>query len=106
VGVSQKAIVVNFPVPTARLLAKDKAAIKDLDAVLRKKLAPLKGKHAGIVLTFGVDPNDGRALALSEIVNDRLRRQAPGLTERALLRDFVSLSGSNAVKIEIYLLTQ
>lgn len=106
VGVSQRAIVVTFGVPTSRLLAGDKDAIEDLDAVLRRKLAPLNGKHAGIVLTFGVDPSDARALALSEIVNDRLRRQAPGLTQRALVRDFVSLSGSNAVKIEVYLLTQ
>ncbi|WP_270886036.1 hypothetical protein [Pedococcus sp. 5OH_020] len=106
IGVSQNAIVVAFPVPTAKLLAHDTKAVHDLDARLRKEMARIKGQRAGIVLTFGVDPDDARALALSHVVNERLRRQAPALTQGALVRDFVSLSGSNAIKIEVYLFTK
>jgi hypothetical protein len=105
-GVSQRPYVVDVPVDTAALLRGDPNEEKRLAAVLTKRTDAIRRRHAGIVLTFGYDPNIARGQRLAGAVNRVLESARPKVLEGAATRDLANVSGRDRVRIEIYLFTR
>jgi hypothetical protein len=105
-GVSQRPYVVDVPVDTAALLRRDAREEERLAAALTKRTEAIRSRHAGIVLTFGYDPNIARGQRLAGTVNRVLESARPRVLEGAATRDLANLSGRDRVRIEIYLFTE
>lgn len=86
----------------------------EIDRVLqeiRDRLAPLNGRRAGIVLSFGNASRPDRATALSRQFNLLLHQAMPTLIDsRTITRDYIQLSNDlekqGLIEVEVYIYTQ
>lgn len=102
-GLDPSPVKVSLPVDTSRVLRHDSAELKRIRAQLAARTASLKGRRAALVLTFGCDPSPGVGDELAHTTNGQLLSASRALFAGAVTRDFIRLSASNRIDLEIYL---
>ncbi len=85
-------------------------AVEQVRAQIRERLAALRSRRAGIVLTFGVSPDPFEGNRIAREVNRVLVEAFPEIFEGAILRDYHTIDPNRAnrgnVELEIYFLIE
>jgi len=105
-GLERTPLTIGFAVDTRRLVARDAGELRRVRRLLVPRTAPLRGRRAALVLTFGCDPDSRVGSTMSAVVNSQLRAADVHLFGDTVTRSFMDDSCRGTVRMEIYPFTR
>ncbi len=108
---SQEPLEFAFETDIDALLSSSDSVREAEEERLREEIedvfAPLKGKRAGMVLTFGVSPEPSQGGRLSKAINPLLKDTLPDIFGDAVMRNFHNIDGARGmVEVEVYVVVE
>jgi len=102
-GIERTPTLLRFTVDTRLLTARDGREVRRVRRLLAARTAPLHGRRAALVLTFGCDRDSRIGSIMSTVVNGQLRAADAALFGDTVTRSFMDDSCRRTIRMEIYL---